>query len=100
MMGFTWYILGILTIGSGYLLYEYSQKYRIRRVAWVGLIWGVFSMLFSVSWAVGAVLEGVPRAAGMGLVIFGLGGIIPLTVTTRFISKQSKKNHNKATFSE
>jgi vacuolar-type H+-ATPase subunit I/STV1 len=90
MMGFTWYILGILTAGSGYFLYEYSKKHRLNRLSWPGLILGIFSILFSIAWAVGAMLEGVPRAASMGLLLFGLGGIVILAVAIRFISGQDR----------
>lgn len=86
MMAFTWYILGILTIGAGYFLYEYSKKHRLHRLSWTGLGIGIFSIFFSIAWAVGAVLEGMPRAASMGLLMFGFGGIVILTVTIRFIS--------------
>jgi hypothetical protein len=86
MMALTWYILGILTIGAGYFLYEYSKKQRLHWLSWTGLGIGIFSILFSIAWAVGAVLEGVPRAASMGLLMFGFGGIVILTVTIRFIS--------------
>ena len=49
-----------------------------------------FSIFFGIAWAVGAVLEGVPRAASMGLLMFGLGGIVILTVTIRFITGQNQ----------
>ena len=89
MMAFTWYILGILTVGSGYFLYEYSNKNRLHWISWTGLGIGIFSIFFSIAWAVGAVLEGVPRAASMGLLMFGLGGIVILTVAIRFITRGS-----------
>ena len=89
MMAFTWYILGILTVGSGYFLYEYSKKHRLHWLSWTGLGIGIFSIFFGIAWAVGAVLEGVPRSASMGLLMFGLGGIVILTVTIRFIARGS-----------
>ena len=88
-MGLTWYILGIFTVGSGYFLYEYSKKHRLHWPSLTGLGIGIFSILFSIAWAVGAVLEGVPRAASMGMLMFGLSGIVILTVTIRFISRGS-----------
>ena len=89
-MAFTWYILGILTVGSGYFLCEYSKKHRLHWLFWTGLGIGIFSIFFSIAWAVGAVLEGVPRAASMGLLMFGLVGIVILTVTIRFITGQNR----------
>jgi len=87
-MAFTWYILGVLTVTTGYFLYEYSKKHRLHWLSLTGMGIGIFSILFSIAWAVGAVLEGVPRAASMGLLMFGLGGIVILTVTIRFIRSQ------------
>ena len=90
MMDLTWYILGILSALLGYLMYEYSLKQPLNWISWSGLISGVFLVLFSVAWGVGAVLEGVPRAASMGLLLFGLSGIIILTMTGRYITAEGK----------
>lgn len=90
MMGLTWYILGILTIACGYFLYAYSKIQRLHWLVWAGLVLGIFLILFSMAWAVGSVLEGVPRAASMGLLMFGLSGIFILTATFRFISRQKQ----------
>jgi hypothetical protein len=91
MMGLTWYILGILTVGSGYFLYTYSKQNQLHWLHLTGLSVGIISILFSIAWAVGSVLEGVPRAASMGLLLFGLGGIVIFTVTARIITGQDKK---------
>ena len=90
MMDLTWYILGILSALSGYLMYEYSLKHPLNWISWSGLILGVFLVLFSVAWGVGAVLEGVPRAASMGLLLFGFSGIIILTLSGRYIIGKGK----------
>ena len=89
MMGVTWYILGVLTAVSAYFLHEYSKKHRLNWLPWTGLILGIFLILFSIAWAAGAVLEGVPRSASMGMLMFGLGGIVILTVVVRFITNQN-----------
>ena len=90
MMSFTWYLLGAAAAGSAYALWKYSRKQRLNWSSWSGLIVGVSLVLFSIAWAVGAVLEGVPRAASMGLLFFGLGGIVVLTVTGRLVAKQNR----------
>ena len=87
MMGFTWYVLGALAAGSAYGLWEYSRRHPLNWLSWSGMTLGIVLVLFSIAWAVGAVLEGVPRAASMGLLLFGLGGIVVLTVTGRYIAK-------------
>lgn len=87
MMGLTWYVLGALAAGSAYALREYSKKHPMNWISWSGMALGIVLVLFSIAWATGAVLEGVPRAASMGLLLFGLGGIVVLTVTGRYMAK-------------
>jgi hypothetical protein len=88
MMDFTWYILGILTGAVAYSLYLISKKTTLNWLSWSGLIAGSALVLFSIAWAVGSVLEGVPRAASMGLLLFGLSGVGILTLTGRKITSQ------------
>jgi hypothetical protein len=83
-MGFTWYFLGLLTTGSAIFLWHFSKRYQLNRLAWSGLALGIVLILFSMAWAVGSVLEGVPRAASMGLLLFGLSGIVILTMAFRY----------------
>jgi len=63
MMDFAWYILGALTGAVAYALYLISRKNPLNWLLWSGLIGGSGLILFSIAWAVGCVLEGVPRAA-------------------------------------
>ena len=96
MMDLTWYLLGILT-GLAVLLLRYlAASTSLNWLTWSGLIAGIGALLFCIAWAVGAYLEGVPRAAAMGLLMFGLGGIVILSVTARLISKQSDKQQGGA----
>lgn len=83
-MGFTWYCLGLLTTGSTIFLWQFSKRYQLNWLAWSGLTLGIVLILFSIAWAVGSVLEGVPRAASMGLLLFGLSGIVTLTLGFRY----------------
>jgi len=92
MMDLTWYVLGTLTGAIAYFLYELSRKRTLNWLSWSGLIVGSFLVLFSIAWSVGAVLEGVPRAGSMGLLLFGLSGIVILTLTGRFITSQRRSN--------
>lgn len=89
MMDLTWYILGVLTGAFAILLWKLSKRYHLNCFAWSGLIVGFSLILFSIAWAVSAVLEGVPRAASMGLILFGLSGIVLLTFTYKFIDVKS-----------
>ena len=92
MMDLTWYVLGALTGVIAYFLYELARKITLNWLSWSGLIVGSFLILFSIAWSVGAVLEGVPRAGSMGLLLFGLSGIVILTLTGRFIISQRRLN--------
>jgi len=88
MMDISWYILGILTGAVAYSLYLISKNATLNRLLWSGLITGSSLILFSIAWAVGSVLEGVPRAASMGILLFGLSGVVILTLTARLISSR------------
>jgi hypothetical protein len=84
MMDLTWYFLGLLTTGSTIFLWHFSKRYQFNWLSWSGLILGIVLILFSIAWAVGSVLEGVPRAASMGLLLFGLSGTVILTLAFRY----------------
>lgn len=88
MMGLTWYCLGLLTTGSIIFLLKLSQKYTLNWMAWSGLGAGILLILFSIAWGVGAVLEGVPRAGSMGILLFGLPGLILVTTTFRYVTRR------------
>lgn len=91
MMGLTWFCLGVLTFVSALFLIKLSKSYRLNWISWGGLITGIFTVLFSIAWAMGSVLEGEPRAASMGLLMFGLGGIGMLTVTGRYVRATAER---------
>ena len=91
MMDFTWYILGVLTGAVAYALYLIARKIPLTWLLWSGLIAGSVLILFSIAWAVGSVLEGVPRAASMGILLFGLSGVVILTLTVRMLVSQKDK---------
>ena len=91
MMDFTWYILGVLTGAVAYSLYLVSKKYTLNWLLLSGLIAGSGLILFTIAWAVGSVLEGVPRAASMGILLFGLGGVIIMTMTVRMIARRKNQ---------
>ena len=95
MMDFTWYILGVLTAAVAYSLYLTSKKITLNWLSWSGLIAGSALILFSIAWAVGSVLEGVPRAASMGILLFGLSGVIILTLTARRMTSQKDRTQDK-----
>jgi len=91
MMDFTWYILGLLTCASAIFLWKLSERYALNTRAWSGLVCGIVLILFSIAWGVGAVLEGVPRAGSMGILLFGLPGIMLFTMTLRYSTQRLAK---------
>ena len=92
MMGLTWYILGLLTTGSAIFIWNLSRKYDLNWKAWLGLALGVILALFAIAWGVGAVLEGVPRAGSMGILFFGLPGIVLFSATYSYSTKLPEKH--------
>ena len=92
MMELMWYVVGVLAGGSGYLVYMLSRKYNLGIIGLGSLITGLFLMLFTVAWSVGSMLEGVPRAASMGIVFFAMPGIILLTfIAKRFFTSRNRR---------
>ncbi len=90
-MGLMWLSVGILTGISAWILNVLNKRYYIDLVAWLGLISGIFSVLFGIAWSVSSVLEGVPRSGSMGILLFGGLGLIILLLTWRFNLQHSKK---------
>ena len=93
MMDLIWYVLGILTGISILTLRHISHRFTLTWVTWGGLTIGVFMILFCIAWAAGSILEGVPRAASMGLLLFGLGGVLMLSLTGRMIVSKSRQGY-------
>ena len=92
MMELMWYVVGLLAGVSGYLVYMFSRKYNLGVIGLGSLIIGLFLILFTVAWSVGSVLEGVPRAASMGIVFFAMPGIVLLTfIAKRFLTSRYRK---------
>ena len=90
MIDFTWYILGALSGGAIYGMYALSGKFALSWLSWLGLGAGAGLIFFSIAWGVGAVLEGVPRAGSMGMLLFGLPGLIVVTITLKRITSQKE----------
>jgi Na+-translocating ferredoxin:NAD+ oxidoreductase RnfG subunit len=91
MMNLTFLGLGILTIVSAALLAKLSKRYRLNWIAWGGMGLGIGLILFCIAWGTGSVLEGVPRAASMGVVFFGFPGIVLITITLKYIDAKLDK---------
>jgi hypothetical protein len=84
------FLLGGMTViligGLVYLV----KKYPFRWYATLLAVIGILIFLFGIAWCVSSILEGEPRAAGMGLLIFGLLSLLCLGFTRRFVVKNLK----------
>ena len=83
MMMLTFYIVGLLAAASVWWLNYLAQRQRVKPLMLAGLGLGIALVLFCIAWGVGSVLEGVPRAAAMGVVFFGFPGVVLLTLLGR-----------------
>lgn len=84
------FALGVLTTLFILALIHYNKRFRFSILHWILLCTGGFLLLFCIAWAVSSVLEGVPRAASMGLVVFGVSGFIILFLARRLILKRGE----------
>jgi uncharacterized membrane protein len=83
MMGLIWYLIGLLAGGAVWLLSHLARERQLSWLVLTGLAAGIGLVLFCIAWSMGSALEGVPRAASMGIVCFGLPGIVLLAVAGR-----------------
>jgi hypothetical protein len=83
MMALMWFTLGLLVGLSVFVAVELNKRFAIDWRGWAGLALGELMVLFSIAWSVAAMFEGEPRAASMGLMIFGAPGVAVLALTAR-----------------
>ena len=76
-------MIGLSAGGAVWLLSSLAHRRQLSWLVLTGLAAGIGLVLFCVAWSMGSALEGVPRAAAMGIVCFGLPGIVLLAVAAR-----------------
>ena len=81
------FILGVLITVAVYTLLKYNRQYKFKVLTWIILSIGVLLFLFGFAWAISSFLEGVPRAASMGVVFFCLPALILILVGRRLALK-------------
>ena len=90
-MGLMWFSVGLITGLSVLAAIELHKRFDIDWRGWIGLALGEFLVLFCIAWSTASVFEGVPRAASMGLLMFGGAGLIVLVLTWRlFVQKTAR----------
>ncbi len=80
--------LGVLTTFAVILLYQLYKMYKMNWKSWTLVVLSEFLILFSIAWSFSAILEGEPRSASMGLVLFGISGLIIGALANRIIKKK------------
>ena len=91
-MGLMWFSVGLITGLSVFAAAELHKRFDIDWLGWSGLVLGEFLILFCIAWSTASVFEGVPRAASMGLLMFGGSGLVVLILTWRLkIQKTSRQ---------
>jgi hypothetical protein len=81
------FLLGALTILSINALLYYKKRYTFKWYSTALACCGIFLGLFTIAWAVSSIIEGEPRSAGMGLLIFGVSTLICFAVTRQLALK-------------
>ena len=92
-MGLMWFVLGLLVGLSVLAGIELNKRFDLDWRAWAGLLLGESLLLFCIAWSVASVAEGVPRAASMGLLLFGGPGLVILVLTWRQFVQNAPKTH-------
>jgi len=83
------FLLGVLFTVAVYSLVKYNRQYKFKTWTWILLCFGILLFVFGFAWDVSSFLEGVPRAASMGLVFFCLPALILLLLGRRLALRNS-----------
>ena len=81
------YSLGVITTLIIVGLVVLNKQYQLDWKSWSALIAGACLAVFAYAWAVSSVMEGEPRAASMGMVFFGVPGLMLLLLARRWVVK-------------
>jgi len=82
------FTLGVISTLSLIAMVKWNKIYKFDWKAWFLLGLGFFLMIFCLAWSVSSVLEGEPRAASMGMVVFGLPSLVLLALARRVVLKK------------
>lgn len=91
------FICGVLSTLFVVGMIKYNKELKFNWQSWTLLILGAFLTVFTIAWSVSSVLEGVPRAASMGLVVFGIPAIVCILIGRRLALKGKMREEKNAT---
>ena len=83
------FMLGLLTTLSVVSLIYYHKQLKFKIKTWTTLSLGIFLLIFCIAWSCSSILEGEPRAASMGLVIFGIPALLLLLLGRKLAIKRT-----------
>ena len=90
-MALMWFTVGLLTGLSLFAAVELRKRFRLDWRGWAGLATGGLALLFCIAWTAAALAEGEPRAASMGLMVFGASGVAVLALTWRLLVAPARR---------
>jgi len=90
-MALMWFAVGLITGLSVFAFVELHKRFNLNWLGWSGLILGEFLILFCIAWSTASIFEGVPRAASMGLLMFGGAGLVTLILTWRLVVQKAAR---------
>jgi hypothetical protein len=90
-MALMWFVVGLITGLSVFAFVELHNRFNLNWLGWSGLILGEFLILFCIAWSTASIFEGVPRAASMGLLMFGGAGLVTLILTWRLVVQKAAR---------
>jgi len=82
------FTLGVITTLAIGTTYYFNKKLKFTAGTWATLGLGIFLLIFCIAWSCSSVLEGEPRAASMGLVVFGIPALILLLLGRKLAIKK------------
>ena len=82
------YLLGVISTILVFVIIYMHRIYRFKWYATVLAALGIFMIVFTIGWWVSGIQEGEGQAGNMGLLVFGLPGLLILGITQRLIAKK------------
>ncbi len=83
------YLLGLLSALLVFGIVYWHRVYSFKWYATVLATLGIFMIVFTIAWWVSGIQEGETQAGNMGLLIFGLPGLLLLGITQRLITRKN-----------